>query len=177
MKMRALMVLMMVTLLAGCASKVVTDYNSQAAFNSFHSWAFAPKKDETAFLSLDGARVENVLERELTAKNLQKKPESEADLLVSYQVVEEDKIESYGFSYGVGFSNRPFGWGISTAPPVRQVKEGKLVVELVDSGNDQVVWRAISKRYLNEDQSPEYRSELIDETVTEMFTRYPPEAN
>lgn len=177
MSMRVATVLLAATVTAGCASKVVTDYDSSVAFDSYDSWAFAPEKVEGSFLSLDGARVKNVLERELNAKNLRKLPDNEADLLVSYQVVEEDKIESYGFSYGVGFSNRPFGWGIASAPPIREVTEGKLIVELVDSGNEHVVWRAISKRYLNEDQSPEYRSELIDEVVTEMFTRFPPEVN
>jgi hypothetical protein len=38
-----------------------------------------------------------------------------------------------------------------------------------------VIWRAASRRYLNENQSPETRRKLIDEVVQEMFTKYPPE--
>lgn len=48
------------------------------------------------------------------------------------------------------------------------------MVELADSETKNVVWRAASRRYLNENQSPETRRELIDEVVAEMFTKYPP---
>ncbi|GAA3575122.1 DUF4136 domain-containing protein [Marinobacter xestospongiae] len=161
--------------MAGCASQVVTDYDTQVAFDRYSSWAFSSHPEEKGFKSLDSRRVESVLERELAAKNLSRQPEDQADLLVSYQVIEQERLDSYGFSYGVGFSHRPFGWGIATAPPTREVIEGKLVVELVDRSNEQVVWRAASKRYLNEDQSPDYRSELIDDVVREMFNQYPPQ--
>ena len=63
---------------------------------------------------------------------------------------------------------------LSSPPPVREIEEGKLVVELADSESKQVVWRAASRRYLNENQSPETRRELIDELVSEMFARFPP---
>lgn len=173
--MRVLPILLMFLLLAGCASRVVTDYDAGAQFENYQSWAFAPERQSGGFTSLDSARVESAVTRELQAKQLRSLPAEEADLLVSYKVVEEERLETYGFSYGVGVFNRPFGWGVSSAPPVREVKEGKLVVELVDSDSERVVWRAASKRYLNENQSPEYRSELIDEVVADMFARFPPE--
>ena len=49
-----------------------------------------------------------------------------------------------------------------------------LVVELVDTETDRVVWRAASRRYLNENQATESRRELIDEIVADMFEKYPP---
>ncbi len=173
--MRTLPIIVALFLLAGCAGKVVTDYDAAARFESYQSWAFAPGLQPQGFTSLDSARVESAVTREMAAKQFQRLPTEQADLLVFYQVVEEERLESYGFSYGVGFGHRPFGWGIASAPPVREVKEGKLVVELVDTDSERVVWRAASKRYLNENQSPEHRSELIDEVVEAMFARFPPE--
>jgi len=60
---------------------------------------------------------------------------------------------------------------------VREVTEGKLVVRMVDRTTEEVVWQAASRRYLNENQSPETRRKLIDEVVSEMFSKYPPGLN
>ncbi|SFM37859.1 DUF4136 domain-containing protein [Marinobacter zhejiangensis] len=168
------LILALCVVLSGCAANVVTDYDAAASFDQYQSWAFSGDQQESGFLSLDSARVEAALVRELNAKNLVRRDADEADLLVSYQLVQEDRLETYGFSYGVGFGHRNFGWGLATAPQVREVTEGKLVVRLADRNTQQVVWQAISKRYLNENQSPETRSELIDESVTDMFALYPP---
>ncbi|MEX2473594.1 DUF4136 domain-containing protein [Marinobacter sp.] len=162
-------------LLAGCASNVVTDYDSGTVFGNYSTWAFANNQGGgESFQSLDGSRIRSAVERELNRKAMDKVKADEADLLVTWEVVEKERLERSGFGFGLGLGRGNFGWGLSTAPPVREVQEGKLVVELVDSGSERVVWRAVSKRYLNEDQSPEYRRKLIDEVVGEMFTKYPP---
>jgi Domain of unknown function (DUF4136) len=46
----------------------------------------------------------------------------------------------------------------------------------VDAQSKQVVWRAASRRYLDEDMSSENRQELIEEIVNAMFAKYPPGA-
>lgn len=173
--MRVLMVTLMIFVLSGCASNVVTDYNSATVFGNYSSWAFAENNDSSGFVSLDGARVQSAVERELNRKTMKKVAEDEADLLVSYRVEEVDRLDTTGLSYGLGLGRGAFGFGFATAPPVREIQEGKLVVELVDAETSQVVWRGASRRYLNEDQSPEYRRKLIDEVVADMFAKYPPE--
>lgn len=172
--MRYLVLVMCLGLLSGCASIVSTDYDAGATFSQYQTWAFAPDKGQGNYLSLDGARVETALERELQGESLKKADPATADLLVTYRVEEAEKLESSGFTYGLGFGRSNWGWGVATAPDVRQVKQGKLVVELVDRSTQKVVWRGVSRRYLDERQSPEDRVELIDEVVTAMFERYPP---
>ncbi|WP_336366168.1 DUF4136 domain-containing protein [Marinobacter sp. C2H3] len=160
--------------LAGCASNVVTDYNDSVVFGHYATWAFAPDAGKSSFVSLDGNRVRTAIDRALTRKAMRQVPADEADLLVNWQIVEEDRLEQSGLGLGFGFGTGHFGWGLAAPPPVRQVTEGKLVVELVDTDTQQVVWRAASRRYLREGQSPEERKTLIDEVVTEMFSKYPP---
>lgn len=172
--MRIILASVLMLALAGCASNVVTDYDSGVVFGNYASWAFASSSGKDSFITLDGSRVEAAVERELKRKELRKVDPEEADLLVSWQIVEEERLERSGVGFGFGLGSGNFGWGLSTAPPVREVEEGKLVVQLVDTDSDRVVWRAASRRYLNENQSPEHRRELIDEIVAEMFSRYPP---
>ncbi|HLV78549.1 MAG TPA: DUF4136 domain-containing protein [Marinobacter sp.] len=172
--MRVLFVAAMALMLAGCAGNVVTDYSPTTVFGNYASWAFAPGQQDTGFTSLDDSRVRNALERELDRKNLRKLPDTEADLLVSWQIVPEDRLEQSGLGLGFGFGRGNFGWALSSPPPVREITEGKLVVELADRRAEEVVWRAASRRYLNESQSPQTRRKLIDEVVSEMFSKYPP---
>ncbi|WP_417566605.1 DUF4136 domain-containing protein [Marinobacter sp.] len=173
--MRFVMLSIVALAMSGCASNVVTDYNSAVVFGNYSSWAFASTSEaDSTFVSLDGSRVRDAIERELNRKALQRVSQAEADLLVSWRIVPEDRLEQTGLGLGFGFGSGNFGWALSAPPPVREVKEGKLVVELADSKTKEVVWRAASRRYLNESQSPETRRKLIDEVVTEMFTKYPP---
>lgn len=172
--MRFLILTMCVIAMTGCASNVVTDYNSSVVFGNYSSWAFADNQSSSSFTSLDGSRIQQAIERELNRKALRKTPVAEADLLVNWQIVTEERLEQTGLGLGFGFGRGNFGWALSAPPPVREVEEGKLVVELADSETKNVVWRAASRRYLNEDQSPETRRNLIDEVVAEMFSKYPP---
>src|SRR5690554_2042919 len=172
--MRLLMMSVVAFALAGCAGNVVIDYDSSAMFGQYSSWAFAPDAEDSSFISLDGSRVRAAAKLELDRKSLREVPEEDADLLVSWKIVEEQRLEQSGVGLGVGFGTGNFGWGVSSPPPVRGVKEGKLVIELADTTTGQVVWRAASRRYLNENQKPEARSKLIDEVVSEMFSKYPP---
>lgn len=173
--MRIFMATMLLLALTGCASNVVTDYNAQASFNDYHSWAFAEADEKQKAVSLDGARIRSALETELAAKHLTRVEPADADLLVHYRIEDVERLDTSGLTYGFGLGRGAFGFGLATAPPVQQVQEGKLVVELVDTHSQAVVWRAVSKRHLNEDQSPETRSKLIQEVVADMFSKYPPE--
>lgn len=159
--------------LAGCASNVATDYNPSVVFGNYNTWAFAEREGEPT-LSLDGARIEQAVTQAMQRKALEQVPQAQADLLVSYGIETVERLDTTGLSYGLGLGRGAFGFGLTTAPPLREVKEGKLYVELVDNETDRVVWRSVSKRYLNEDQSPETRRELIEKSVADMFAEYPP---
>lgn len=172
---RLLLISVFAWVLTGCASTVVTDYDSAAVFGNYSSWDFAPKEKEgDGYVSLDGSRINSAIEREMKREALRRVDASEADLFVTWQVVTEERLERSGFGIGLGFGRGNFGWGLSAPPPIEKVEEGKLVIELVDTETRQVVWRAASRRYLNDDQSSDTRRELIDEIVAAMFAKYPP---
>lgn len=174
---RAVLISVFALAITGCASNVITDYDSGAVFANYESWNFAPARaGSDGYVSLDGSRIRKAIEREMAHENLQKVAAEEADLLVAWQIATEERLErgGSGFGFGLGFGSGNFGWGISTQPPIERVEEGKLVVELVDSESKQVVWRSASRRYLQESQSSESRQQLINQIVTEMFEEYPP---
>lgn len=175
--MRLLFLMLAAALLTGCAARSVTDYNSSVVFGSYGSWAFASVEQSDGFTSLDDRRVRQAIERELDRKAMRKLEVDEADLLVDWRIVQEDRLEQSGVGLGVGFGSRNFGWGIAAPPPVREVTEGKVVVRLADRRTGEVVWQATSRRYLRETQSPDTRRKIIDEVVSDMFSQYPPGLN
>lgn len=169
---------LMLLLISGCARYVVTDHDSRARFEQYQTYTLVGKNEQDGdqFQTLDSARIESALRRELGQQAGLSHVDSreEADLLVRYWIEDTRRTESTGVSYGVGFGRSPFGFGVATAPQSQEIKEGKLIVELVDSENRQVVWRATGQQNLNERMSPDQRSNLINRLASEMFKRYPP---
>lgn len=172
---RSLTVLLLLVMgLAGCASNVTTDYDSNAAFTTYDTYAFEPGQAREV-QSLDASRVRNAIEDEMRSEGYEQVPPEQADLWVRFRFEEQRKYESTGFSYGVGVFNSPFGFGLSTRPEARPVPQEQLVVELVEPESNRVVWKGTSREYLTEDMGPQSRTELINELISNMFQRYPPE--
>lgn len=172
------LLLAMLVLFSGCASYVVTDHDASAEFGRFQSYTLMDKgeEDDKSVKTLDSARIEKAINRELSGEvgmTEAQAPEN-ADLLVRYWIEDVKRTESTGPTFGFGFGNRPFGFGVATQQPTREVREGKLIVELVNRENRQAVWRATGQQNLTEKMSPDERRKLIDRLITEMFNRYPP---
>lgn len=113
-----------------------------------------------------------VVEWEFNCKVMCKVVKFDVDLLVNWQIVEEECLEQIGVGFGFGFGCSNFGWGIFVLLFVCEVIEGKLVVELIDIEIKEVVWCVVSCWYLKESQFFEICWELIDEVVVEMFFKY-----
>jgi len=165
---------LMAVLLSGCAATVTTDYDASVDYSAFKTWAFDPDIKPQDSQSLDGARIRSALEEQLAQKALTEAQAENADLLVRYAIREVNVAERSGVGYGFGFGRSNFNWGLATAPQVTTDTKGKLLLDLIRRESGQVVWSGVSKRYLDEDQSPEYRTSLIDESVQDLLERYPP---
>ncbi len=161
-------------LLAGCASQVSYDYNPDYPFASQDTFAFDPKAPSGAS-SLDERRLRTAIEQALASKGVRASSDA-ADMRVRYRIEDTRRLESSGFSFGFGIGAGHGGVGISTAPPAREVKEGQLVLEIIDPQQDEVIWSAVSRRNLRADMEPRERARFIDEIVREMLANYPPHA-
>lgn len=157
--------------LAGCAATVSYDYDTSARFDNRETFSFLPAGQQAT--TLDSRRIRAAITQELTRKGMTPS-EADGDILVSYQVEDARRLDTSGFSFGVGFGVSRGLFGIHTSPPAREVKEGRLVVEIVDPPRQEVIWRAVSRRNLSPDLTPAERSERINEIVADMFQNYPP---
>lgn len=160
--------------LASCASPVLVDYQSGTGFDRYSTYAFVGDGGSGA-KSLDGQRIEQAAAPRLVDKGLKAAPKGEADLLVHYRIREIRRVESTGVSFGLGLGHGNLGLGLGTRPEVYEVREGRLVVELENRAEDQVVWRAESRYDLDPDLTGDKRRRRIEKLVGQMFEQYPPD--
>lgn len=155
----------------GCSS-VAIDYQPGSRFDQYRTWAYSDPDAEA--VPLDAQRIKKAVQKYIGTTGLEKASQDEADLLVRGRVVDTSRLERSGFSFGLGTRHDNLGFGLVTAPPVREVEEGKVVVEMVERTSNQVIWQAEGRRHLTPGMSPESRTELVNKLVREMFEKYPP---
>lgn len=170
--MRLLLMVISCLMLAGCAAPVIYDFDNSANFQQNQTFEFE-KPENSGTQSLDRSRIHQAILSELDSKGYAEV--ENAPLVVRYRIEEEIRIESTGVSYGVGMSRNHLGVGMHTPVRSREIKEGKLVVEVVEALDNRVIWRAVSQKRLTEQMSPEHRTALVNELVREMFANYPPQ--
>lgn len=164
--------IVMLAVLSGCARYAITDYDSSAGFNRYSTYRFAERGD--AIQDLDAARIERTLKNALADKGLTRAEEN-PDLRVRYRIEDAIRTESRGPTLGFGFGRGPFAFGMANTPvETRTIREGRLVVEMVDPAIDQVVWEGRARRYLSDSDSRKERTELIRRIIGAMFEQYPP---
>jgi hypothetical protein len=171
--MHARLICLALLALTGCASPVIVDYESGTGFAQYETYAFkAPRQDGAE--SLDGQRVQAAVKPLMQARGLELVDAGQADLLLQHHVKETRRVESTGFAFGFGYGYDHVGVGLGTGPEVREIREGRLVVELADRATNEVVWRAESRHDLSPDLTGEKRRERINQLVRDMFEHFPP---
>lgn len=174
--MRASLIGLALLALTGCASPVIVDYEPDTGFAQYQTYAFKPPR-EGAAESLNGQRVRAAVKPLMQARGLELVDAEQADLLLDHHVKEIRRVESTGVSFGLGFGRDNVGLGLGTRPEVYEVREGRLVLEFEDRGEDQVIWRAESRHDLDPDLTGDKRRARIEKLVNQMFEHFPPARN
>ncbi len=158
--------------LGACSSvQVTTDYDQKVNFDQYQSFAFyKPGIDQAKISDLDKRRILKAIEKELTAKGLQKK--KNADLLISIFTKTKENVNIYQNNFGYGWGFSPF-YGSHWHNTVSRETEGTLFIDLVDRESMELVWQGIGEGSLSKDR--ETKIERIQEIVHEILKKYPPE--
>jgi hypothetical protein len=148
--------------LIGCAStQVSTDWDRNAQFTSYHTYAWmeTPRMQAMQQATLFDRRLRAAVENQLSQKGMQKADATgDADLLIVYQAGVQDKLDVQSSGY--------FGRRVD----VREYQQGMLVIDVVDAKTKSLVWRATAKSEVG-DADPS--SEKIGKAVQKMFASFP----
>lgn len=176
--------LLALMLLASCTSvRVLSDYDKEANFNGYKSYAFYKTGIDKAHISdLDKKRILKAIESEMTTRGFVKS--ESPDILVSIFTKEKEQVDIYnnywggGFGYGWGWS--PFyygGFGPGMGGNIASSRtEGSLYIDLIDAKKKELVWQGKGVGTLNNMGKMEKKEARIKEFVSEILQAYPPNA-
>lgn len=163
---------------SSCSSvRVASDYDKNADFNSYKTFAFFKTGIDKAEISdLDKRRILRAIEAELLAKGFSKS--ENPDLLVSIFTKERQEVNVWnngfnGFGYGWGWSPffNNFNNNVSTST------QGSLYIDLIDAKKKELVWQGKGSGYLSTSSNVDKREARIKAFVAEIMTKYPPGAD
>lgn len=175
---------LLVTLtLSSCSSvRVSSDYDTQANFKEYKTFAFYKKGIDKASVSdLDKKRIMRAIEKELVSRGYQKS--SNPDILVSIFTKSREKVninQNPNFGWGFGWGWRWGGlwgpWGMGNQVNVNQYTEGTLFIDFIDKNKNELVWQGIGSGSMRI-KNPDRRERRINEFVKEIISEYPPVLN
>lgn len=169
-------------ILSSCTSvRVLSDYDREADFNSYKSYAFYKTGIDKAQISdLDKKRILNAIDAEMSSRGFVKS--NDPDLLISIFTKEREQVDVYnrsfyGYGWGYGYWN-PWLWGYPGVygSDVSTRTEGSLYIDLIDATNKELVWQGRGVGTLSSNQNIEKKEERIREFVSEILQEYPPNA-
>jgi len=162
---------------SSCVSvRVTSDYDSNADFTKFKTFAFYKKGIKKVDLSdLDKRRILHAIENELLAKGMTKS--DKPDVLVNIFTKSREKVDVfddsyygwYPWYYGYGF----YGFDLYNNNVIRST-EGTLFIDLIDAKKKELAWQGIGIGLLNFTANKAKKDERVKEFVMEIMKKYPP---
>ena len=160
-----------ITVVACSTLEVNTDYAPGTDFSKYKT--FTMKHGAAARDAIAVQRFELSLANALQARGLRQVPDG-ADLNVfdHFVIGKDTQLNTYGY----GGYGRWGGMGGMQTTTVQQIPTGTVVVDLVDTKTNNMVWRGIAKDQLSTSATPEERQQKADQVAQKLFENYPPQA-
>ena len=177
MKAIKLLPILLLFLLASCGSsiRVYSDYDKNADFSQYKTYAFHKSGVDRAQISeLDKKRILRAIDAELSRKGMSKS--ETPDLLVNILTKERERVDvnQYyaGWGYGWHYGWNPYLWGGRSY--VTTSTEGTLYIDLIDAKKKELVWEGEGVGYLTEIRNE--KEKQINEYVAKILAQFPPKS-
>ena len=168
---KAVGVLMVVALVAGCASmKVTVEHSRGVDFSQFKTFRY--QDSNMSLVDTDSAahrRTVDAIRRELTANGFTETG-LQPDLFVTYyaEIAEDATVDPATVGYNA--NSRWYLVGDTTS--FMSVDRGTTVVDLWNASANELIWRGRADKMLS--RNPDANLAKIDEGIAEMFRSFPP---
>jgi len=156
-------------IMSACSSiKVTTDYEKQADFSKYKTFAFYKSGIDKALISdIDKRRIINAISVELEAKGMTKS--ETPDVLISLFTKARERVDIYENNW------HPYYYGPFQRQQISKYTEGTLFIDVIEKEGKKLVWQGIGSGFLTKSQKPEKREANIQKFVQEILAKYPPE--
>jgi len=156
--------------LAACSTlKTNVNWDEKIDFSKYRTWIW--KDDGSIRDATWNRRLQSVLEDELAKRGL-KRVDADPDLwvVVHGRITAETQVYSYSPAWGYGYGY----WAAPSMTVVEQIPVGSLIIDLVDAGKKELVWRATANDTIRANKENEEREERLIQILDGLFAGYPP---
>jgi hypothetical protein len=158
--------------LAGCTHRQATSvaYNPTVDFEHYRTYSWREGTPPPA--KITDMEIMAGVERQLAVRGL-RRVERGGDLVVTYHLTTEKSLDIKTYDYGTPY----YGTYLYPTVPttvIKEVKQGTLVVDLIDRRKNELVWRGIGTDRLP--NNPASVARRVEDVTEKMFKQYPPRA-
>jgi hypothetical protein len=157
------------------AQKVNVDFDKDADFAKYTTFAVALNQSEPPRNPLMAQRALKGVGYHLTLKGLREVEESPDLYVVLYGILNQEKqLNVTGYGYGPGWGRWGGAWGGGTATATTTTYNvGTLVVDIYDARTKQIIWRGVGTDTISD--KPEKNEKKLNKVLEKMFKKFPPE--
>jgi hypothetical protein len=159
--------LALLAVLGAHAQKIEIEFDRAADFTKYKTFAIRDAKLNSRNPSLNSElvrkRLDDDIQKYLTAKGLEGTGSGPSDLNVRYTLGAVRKAETEAYPAG--------WWGMRTRIVRVPFTEGTLVIDLRDAATHSLVWRAIAREEKSDASKVEAK---LDDMVKKSIDKYPP---
>lgn len=173
--MKALYVIAILTLVTRCSPEIqaYTDYDPDYDLWKYQTFDWSQNvnigqnQNPRYYNELNDKRIKKAILRQLEKRNYHL-TDSSAQLVLQYHIIVEDTAVitgPFGYVYGLYWMRRQQQRYAYT--------QGTLILDLMDTRINQLVWRGWAVAALDGLNSPEEIDKLVDTAVQKMFVKFP----
>lgn len=150
---------------AGFAQQVSVNYNHNASFSQYHTYAWGSNNKNEIRNSILAQVAQQDIESAMSQKGLQKVQESQnPDLILTASGGEREQTSWNAWGM------RGIGGGMGSISPEQNV-EATMIVSLYDAKQQSLIWRGIAQDTLNNNGNK--NQEMVNKAVQKMFKQWP----
>jgi uncharacterized protein DUF4136 len=172
-------IILMVASSCESSLKVTSDFDKSVNFSEYKTFSlYHDSKSAEAISQLNQDRVVNAIRSEMTKRGFTE-ASSSPDLLVNSVAIFKDKVSvsSNTNYYGYGGYYRPYYGGMgmassSTNYNVQHYKDGSLIIDIVDSKTNKLIWQGIGNKEI--DKPAKDPDTAIPKAIASIMASFPP---
>ncbi len=176
----SLIALSAIVMIGGCGTSINVnyDYDVNAHFEDYKTYDWVPRAKSGAGSARQAQQQSDLLDKRikghvdaaLSEKGMSVTSNSPS-MLVVYHVGVQDKVQVTDWGYR--YSDHYWGWG-GRDIDVYNYEEGTLILDFIDAGTQELVWRGAGSVALDSSSDPGKSDELIRKVVGKIMSQYPP---
>lgn len=165
------MLMLLPVMIAGCSAvNYEVHVDRDPGMGRHATWAWHPRGNRVAIVEPRRAgdaheRIKAAVAQALAAKGVQLAAQGSPQVLVAFDLgaVQRTQVTEWAETNFMGRAT-------STPTATRQVRQGTLIVYLIDAGTNRLVWRGRADATV---ENPDDAASRINEIVARMFADYP----